>query len=171
MYTIGQLVKEFGLSRSSLLYYDRIGLLQASGRSAGNYRLYSQGDFERLQQIELYKQAGLSLQAVARVLEQGGNASAEVLEKRLLHLNDEIAALRSQQQLIISLLGQKAMQQVTKTMTKEQWVSILAESGMDDEAMRQWHIQFELQLPQMHTDFLQSLGIDAAEIAAIKSWR
>ncbi|WP_372833151.1 MerR family DNA-binding transcriptional regulator, partial [Pontibacterium sp.] len=28
MYTIGQLMKQFQLSRSTLIYYDKIGLLQ-----------------------------------------------------------------------------------------------------------------------------------------------
>ena len=64
MYTIGQLVKEFQLSRSTLLYYDRIGLLRPSARSDANYRLYTAADLARMQQIILYKDAGLSLEAI-----------------------------------------------------------------------------------------------------------
>ena len=58
MYTIGQLAKRFQLSRSTLLYYDAIGLLPASSRSAGGYRLYCQQAVQRMQQIQLYRQAG-----------------------------------------------------------------------------------------------------------------
>ena len=36
--------------------------------------------------------------------------------------------------------------------------------------MHQWHIAFERDLPQVHSDFLQSLGIDAEEIARIRAW-
>ena len=53
MYTIGQLVKRYGLSRSTLLYYDRIGLLSASARSDANYRLYTDKDLQRMSQIAL----------------------------------------------------------------------------------------------------------------------
>ena len=53
-------------------------------------------------------------------------------------------------------------------MTKARWVEILRASGMDDEAMHQWHVEFERCLPEAHTDFLQSLGIEKEEIANIK---
>ena len=39
--TIGQLGRQFGISRSSLIYYDKIGLIKPSARSEANYRLYT----------------------------------------------------------------------------------------------------------------------------------
>jgi len=39
-YPDSQLAGRFGLSRSTLLYYDSIGLLSPSERTASNYRLY-----------------------------------------------------------------------------------------------------------------------------------
>ena len=47
MLTISQVASRFGLSRSTLLYYDTIGLLSPSLRSRANYRLYSPADVER----------------------------------------------------------------------------------------------------------------------------
>ena len=48
-YTVGQLVKAFKLSRSTLLYYDKINLLTPSGEwTEANYRLYTQDDFDRM---------------------------------------------------------------------------------------------------------------------------
>ena len=38
MYSISKLCREFNLSRSTLLYYDTIGLLTASERTRVNYR-------------------------------------------------------------------------------------------------------------------------------------
>ncbi|MFC1747364.1 MerR family DNA-binding transcriptional regulator [Pseudomonadota bacterium] len=38
MHTIGEVSKRFSISRSTLLYYDAIGLLSPSGRSNANYR-------------------------------------------------------------------------------------------------------------------------------------
>jgi SAM-dependent methyltransferase len=43
-FTIGALARRFSLARSTLLYYDRIGLLCPRGRSQGNDRLYSAAD-------------------------------------------------------------------------------------------------------------------------------
>lgn len=50
-YTVGRLVRRFGLSRSALLYYDTIGLLRPSRRARGDYRRYGPADARRLEQI------------------------------------------------------------------------------------------------------------------------
>jgi DNA-binding transcriptional MerR regulator len=82
-YTVGQLVKAFKLSRSTLLYYDKINLLTPSGRTEANYRLYTQDDFDRMVQITVYKDAGLSLESIAEMLASSVNQSASILERRL----------------------------------------------------------------------------------------
>jgi len=170
MYNIGQLVKEFKLSRSTLLYYDKIGLLKPSARSEANYRLYTQGDFDRMEQIAMYKQAGLSLESIAEILASSNNYASKLLEKRLGDLNSEIVQLRKQQQFILQLLNKDSLVRSSKTMKKQQWVEILKSSGMDEQAMRQWHIEFERNLPEVHTGFLESLGIEPAETTSIKTW-
>lgn len=50
-FRITELGKRFGLSRSTLLYYDRIGLLQPSGRTEAGYREYTRSDADRLERI------------------------------------------------------------------------------------------------------------------------
>ena len=58
MYRISQLAEQFGLSRSTLLYYDRIGLLSPSARSEAGYRQYSAADRGRLESICSLRRAG-----------------------------------------------------------------------------------------------------------------
>jgi DNA-binding transcriptional MerR regulator len=103
MLTVGRVARQHGLSRSALLYYDRIGLLRPTGRSEGNYRLYAPADLERLGRIVRYREAGLPLAGIRQVLAgQPFNPEVgRVLEERLAGINDEIAALRRQQQLIV----------------------------------------------------------------------
>ncbi|MEL7477044.1 MAG: MerR family transcriptional regulator, partial [Cyanobacteria bacterium J06555_12] len=48
---IGELSKQTGLSIRTLRYYDEIGLLVLSHRTEADYRLYSEADIIRLQQI------------------------------------------------------------------------------------------------------------------------
>ncbi len=52
----------------------------------------------------------------------------------------------------------------------QQWVNMLKASGMDEIAMHQWHIEFERDLPEMHQDFLESLGCSLEEVAQIRQW-
>jgi len=170
LYTIGELVKKFDLSRSTLLYYDKIGLLKPSGRSEANYRLYTQDDFERMTQISIYKDAGLSLGSIAEILCSASNHLFKVLEQRLESLNSEMSRIRQQQHLILKLLEKDSLLRSAKIMNQTQWVNILKASGMDENAMRQWHIEFERALPEAHSDFLESLGIDVENIEKIKTW-
>jgi len=170
MLTIGQLCKRFRLARSTLIYYDKLGLLQPSGRSEANYRLYTDADIKRLEQICRYREAGVQLKEIIELLEGKKERSVFLLEQRLMSINQQMSDLRAQQQSLLQLLDKNSLLRESKTMTKQQWVDVLRAAGMSDEDMRRWHIEFERQLPEMHTDFLQSLGIEAVEIERIKTW-
>lgn len=169
MYTIGKLAERFGLSRSALLYYDRQGLLQPSARSDANYRRYSDEDAERLAAIVRYREAGVPLDEIKKLL--GGRQSgprAQMLEAHLQRINEEMGNLRRQQQATLGLLGHKAMRGSGRSMTKEQWVGLLESVGLSDEEMMQWHREFEMRMPEAHQDFLESLSINAQEIRDIR---
>ena len=68
MLTIGELSTSAGVPTSTVRYYERAGLLQASGRSAANYRLYSEEDAQRLRFIRAAQATGFSLDDVKQLL-------------------------------------------------------------------------------------------------------
>jgi DNA-binding transcriptional MerR regulator len=170
LYTIGRLAKKFHLSRSSLLYYDSIGLLKPSARTTGDYRAYSEEDARRLEQICVYRRAGLPLTEIAKILDAPESSLAPVLEARLDELNEEITRLRRQQHFIIGILQNKALAQRMGVMTKETWTSLLAASGFSQEDMIMWHIEFERHAPEKHKQFLEFIGLEDDESEAIRSW-
>ena len=171
MVTISALAKESGLSRSALLYYDRLGLLRAPKSSRAGYRLYSPAEVERLGQICLFRQMGIPLMDIRKLLDKsGGNSSIEILQRRLRALGREIADLHKQQRQIFELLKQKQLQQGVEMITKERWVEIMRAAGLSDQDMHNWHIQFEKMEPEAHQEFLESLGIKSAEIKKIREW-
>lgn len=104
--TVGHLAREFKLSRTALLYYDRIGLLRPTGRSTGNYRVYRQPEVERLRQICFYRRMGIPLREIARLLQRdrATGPSETVLRRRLQTLETEIESLQEQQRQIVRLL-------------------------------------------------------------------
>ena len=167
-YSIGQVAALFGLSRSTLLYYHSIGLLVPSGRSAANYRRYSERDISRMRQIAAYREAGLSLKTIGAMLTGRKAAAVTSLEDRLIQINGEIQHLRGQQQVIVKLLQNSKALKKSRVMTKENWVSILAATGMDEADMRRWHVEFEKAASEAHQDFLESLGIPEKEIRLIR---
>jgi DNA-binding transcriptional MerR regulator len=170
MYTIGQLAKRYALSRSTLIYYDSKGLLKPSGRTGSNYRMYSEGDVEKLERILLFRNAGLPLTAIGSILGKSASEVETALENRLIAINKEIQALRNQQSVILRILDSQEAAARTRIVTKEKWVAILRAAGLDDEGMENWHIEFERNSPEAHQDFLESIGIDSDEIADIREW-
>ena len=170
MYTVGRLGKKHGLSRSTLLYYDRIGLLCPSGHAKGEYRQYSDADDARLAKICEYRKAGIALADIGRMLDDAAETSiADALEERLIQLNAEMVALKDQQSLVAGLLGRADLLNEHSTMDKATWVSLLSAAGFSEDDMRRWHVQFERSAPDRHEEFLRHLSIPDNEISAIRS--
>src|SRR5512147_160552 len=171
MHTIGRLAKEFGLSRSTLLYYDSIGLFSPSGRTESNYRIYTRGDRDRLEQICTFRRTGLSLADISRILKTGSKRGVlPLLEKRLDELNREIRALRNLQHFIVRLLKNDRALSKIRVMDKESWIKLLETAGLDEAARDKWHAEFERLAPDAHRDFLESLGIPAKEVTLIRKY-
>jgi DNA-binding transcriptional MerR regulator len=169
-YTVGVLARSVGLARSTLLYYDRIGLLSPSRRSTSRYRVYGEDARERLEAICTYRRVGLGLAEIRALLEARGGRTVAILTSRLESLNQEIAQLREQQRVIVRLLENRRLLGKARALDKRRWVQILASAGLDEAAMRRWHVEFETLAPESHQDFLESLGIPPSEIASIRAW-
>jgi MerR family transcriptional regulator, thiopeptide resistance regulator len=168
--TIGQLAREHNLSRSTLLYYDRIGLLQPTGRSGGNYREYSAGDRTRLSKICLYRQTGLSLAQIRGLLDGSNEELAQRLELRLADIAAQIEVLRERQRLIVRLLGKPKLLAKTGALNRERWVKLLEAAGFGEREKHLWHANFEQTSPREHQEFLEYLCIPEPEIRKIRAW-
>lgn len=165
--TVARLARRCGVSRSTVLYYESIGLLKPSGRTPARYRQYSEKDAERLRQICAYRKAGLRLADIRAVLGAARSDAASVLRRRLLELDGEIETLRDHQRAIVRLLGHRQLGS-NQMMSKDKWVSIMKGSGFTEDQMNAWHVQFERSAPDEHQEFLQFLRIPADEIRTIR---
>lgn len=170
MYRITELARRFGLSRSTLLYYDRIGLLSPSGRSAANYRSYSEADRQRLESICSLRRAGVDIEGVRSILAASADDTTAVLRRRLDEIGREISALTTQQRLLSAMLKLQGAGGPTSTVDKEMFVSLLRAAGMDEEAMKRLHAEFERREPAAHHAFLLSLGVSETEALQIRQW-
>jgi MerR family transcriptional regulator, thiopeptide resistance regulator len=82
-WSIGDLAKASGVTIRTLYYYDEIGLVGASERTASGHRRYTADDVRRLYRVRALTQLGLSLEDVARVLARGNSDLAALRD--LLH--------------------------------------------------------------------------------------
>lgn len=165
-YHITELGRRFGLSRSTLLYYDKVGLLRPSGRTQADYRVYTQDDLTRLERICFFRETGLSLAEIALLM--ANSKDSQILERRLREIGREVAALRSQQRLISAMLKTMAGGMDSSGLDKTLWISLQKASGLDESARKQWHADFERKAPDAHHDFLLSLGLTEKEALQVR---
>lgn len=97
--TVSELAKLTGVTVRTLHHYDEIGLLCPSKRTRAGYRLYGDSEVERLQQILLFRELGLGLDAIRDALDSASSLEAllnqhhEVLLTKRAKLDAMIAAV------------------------------------------------------------------------------
>ena len=168
MYTIKQLCAKAGLSRSTLLYYDSLGLVSPSARSGGNYRLYFDDDIRRLERVCLYKEAGVSLTEIGQILSLDENLERSILEKTMTMLNGQARKIR-EKQIKISELLQKSETELDASfwLDKEFVVSALKTADFSADTLLKFHEILEDESPEKHQKFLDLLGFTEAEMKYI----
>ena len=66
--TIGTLAKATATKIETIRYYERVGLLPRLGRTAGNYRSYSESHLARLSFVRRSRELGFSIEDVRGLL-------------------------------------------------------------------------------------------------------
>ena len=135
---ISELAKSVGLSRATLLYYERCGLLRGK-RQANGYRVYTDADRQRLLLMQQMRAGGLSLQECRACLD--GRLDHAMLARRLATLKAEIDAKTRAHDLLAALLGQGSL--------------------------KDWHEAVERVAPEMHRAWLMTQGFSRDEAARV----
>src|SRR5690348_10598801 len=106
--TVGELARRCGLTVRTLHHYDAIGLLRPSLRSDAGYRLYDRANVERLHRIQALRQLGLSLADIGTVLSGPEQPLAEVIDRQIAQLDQELARATRLRGRLVALRGQLA---------------------------------------------------------------
>jgi MerR family transcriptional regulator, Zn(II)-responsive regulator of zntA len=95
----GELARQAGVSADTLRHYERMKLLAAPRRSAGNYRMYPPDALDRVRLIRRALSVGFSLAELVKILKvrDGGGAPCRqvkrLLEEKLFQVNEQITEL------------------------------------------------------------------------------
>ena len=101
--TIGELAQAADVPTSTVRYYERAGILRPSGRSASNYRLYSEADLHRLRFIRAAQATGFTLEDIVELLHPAPCRKVqELIEHRLQNIDVRIKELRHVRQVLKS---------------------------------------------------------------------
>ncbi len=85
-YTVHKLSEIAGVSERTLRYYDQIGLLKPNKINSSGYRIYSSNEVDVLQQILFYKELGIDLGSIKKIITNPKFDYTESLKKHLLNL-------------------------------------------------------------------------------------
>jgi DNA-binding transcriptional MerR regulator len=93
MYTVKEVAGIAGVSVRTLHYYDEIGLLRPTTVGGNQYRYYDDQALLRLQQVLLYRDMGLNLGQIRRVLDEPGFDMITALREHRKRLEQRIHEL------------------------------------------------------------------------------
>ncbi len=98
VFTVGQAADRLSVTVRTLHHYDEIGLVVPSGRSTAGYRLYTEADLARLQNVVLYRRLEIPLDQIASLLESGDarkhlKRQRDAVRSRLRELQGLVAAI------------------------------------------------------------------------------
>ena len=104
-----EFAKRAGVTIRALHHYDRLGLLKPSGRTAAGYRVYSDRDFARLEQIVALKFIGFPLSQIRELLHRKDTdlsaalrQQREILAEKRDHLDRAVQAIERAEQIVSS---------------------------------------------------------------------
>jgi DNA-binding transcriptional MerR regulator len=82
LYRVHQFAELAGVTVRALHHYDRLGLLEPTARTGSKYRLYSDSDLARLEQIVVLKFLGMSLKEIGALLEKESSIATALKRQR-----------------------------------------------------------------------------------------
>jgi len=137
------LVKEFavltGTTVRTLHHYDRIGLLRPSGRRPNGYRVYTQDDLLRLEQIIALKFLGLSLREIGRILERPSLTVEKSLRVQAGIIAEEARRIERAASALRQVIGRL---ETDKRVNFNKIIAIIQEIQMSEERKKNWTERF-----------------------------
>lgn len=98
--TVHEVADLTGITIRALHYYDEIGLLKPTMVTGSKYRLYSNDDLSRLQEILFFREVGFSLKEIKNLLSSPNYSRTEALKRHL----DILQAQKERIEALISLV-------------------------------------------------------------------
>lgn len=106
-FLIGEMASLFGISKQTLIHYDRIGLLSPSAVKSNGYRYYTMSQVETLEVIMTLKETGMPLGEIRDYLKNRNiEQCTKLLEKQSTIIDKKMETLRRTRMKIQTKLGE-----------------------------------------------------------------
>ncbi len=110
--TVNGVVRASGLSRETLRYYEKMGLLNPRRHATNGYRVYAGDDLERIEFILRTKKAGFTIRKIRELLDlkKSDNTSCrlgrDMANEQIRLVDEKIAALRDVREILADFAKQ-----------------------------------------------------------------
>jgi DNA-binding transcriptional MerR regulator len=145
-----EFAKRAGVTIRALHHYDHLGLLQPSGRTAAGYRLYTDRDLIRLEQIVALKFIGFPLSHIRELLNRKDldvtamlRRQRQIIAEKRDHLDRAIRAIERAEQVLSS--GEQAdwepfrkIIEVIQMQTRKDWMKQYYTEEQLDDLRKRW---------------------------------
>src|SRR3954452_11898723 len=84
LYKIQEFAELAGVTVRALHHYDRLGLLKPTMRTGSSYRLYSDSDLARLEQIVVLKFLGMPLREIRELLKDQSSLGEALCRQQIV---------------------------------------------------------------------------------------
>ncbi|WP_462159070.1 MerR family transcriptional regulator [Pseudoalteromonas sp. GB56] len=139
MYKISEFAAALGLSRTAVLHYEKLQLISGV-RLDNGYRIYSDKDLQRMRLVLQLHAGGLTLKECKACLD--AKIDKQLLQSRLITLDEEIKQKQQAHALLSAMLGQGDL--------------------------THWHQELECSAPDAHLDWLITQGFSEKEALRLK---
>jgi MerR family transcriptional regulator, thiopeptide resistance regulator len=92
-FTVKQISDLAGVSARTLHFYDQIDLLKPGRQTANGYRVYTEANLLRLQQILFFKELDFSLEEIKEIMDQPGFDMLSALEAHAVALQERVSRM------------------------------------------------------------------------------
>lgn len=103
-YTIAEVAERTGLSKDTLRYYEKIGLLASPARGTGRSRLYGEEDIGRIQFLNHLRRTDMPLKKIKAYVERYDQGDADscylLLDQHRLSIERQLAELNAVAEII-----------------------------------------------------------------------
>ncbi|MFE7063825.1 MerR family transcriptional regulator [Sutcliffiella sp. NPDC057660] len=128
-YTVQKLAKMAGITGRTLRYYDEIGILKPARINSSGYRIYGQKEVDRLQQILFYRELGVDLESIRKIMTSPTFDPAHALKEH----REKLLTKREQLNLLIANVDQTlAAQEGRITMSDKEKFEAFKQKQIDD---------------------------------------
>lgn len=134
--SVSQAARRAGVSVRTLRWYDEIGLLKPSETTQAGYRFYDEEAMASLQQILFYRELGVPLEQIGRILNAPDNDRTEALQKHRTLLMMKRRRLDDMLRLVDETIGGIAMYDERPKPTQADWEAAKAQYAQ--EAAERW---------------------------------